>query len=642
MRAIVSTSLVFLLMAPGCKPLEESSTTRSFVGLNAELDPSILRGDAPSFLYLQQWFNGELPVDVAKAQAGDVDYKVHGEFTESTMSSLPREYRDKLSDYLRQQQARIAEFQANLDRPEKLNELLKLEATEMADILMALIEPGYEPRTKDLLAHLVAHKPMRSFIDRYSVELLEKLYARSQRSLILGLEKERDNFAKILSKSYVNDRGATEKFRNALEANCAKIATLLRSMSAPSRVGCKGSSQTQLTGNRDLASSVKSLGGAPGKAFGVMGAMSAPGGFAASGVSPRLRIFNGRDPNANDPYAAGDNHVAGENSNQPQSQNQAAKNSPSNNNAGPDSPIDNNSQDNNQNNNNPNISQGSDNFLGLLLGVLSHFMDQGGMSLTSTQLASEPFDIPVPPKPRGVCRNRSGLELVGCQRYIETMRPASSLISSNKNPLSLLELGDGSLQLSDDSAPSNSSGYNFYMISKYATRVQHQGTEGACTAFGLAHTLGILGRIKGKSGEYNAWDIWRAQGQQMFMDAALGAAKRKSFDGLRITSARTVAPTVSGFKKALDLGRPIYIGTDTDSSWDGAWRGNGNLTCRGSSGAMGHAYSIVGYDDSSQKFIIKNSWGDSWGDKGYGYLPYSCIGRMGERNGGGPYSIEIN
>jgi len=39
----------------------------------------------------------------------------------------------------------------------------------------------------------------------------------------------------------------------------------------------------------------------------------------------------------------------------------------------------------------------------------------------------------------------------------------------------------------------------------------------------------------------------------------------------------------------------------------------------------GHAIVIVGYDDRIRKFIIRNSWGDKWGDKGYGYIPYEYI-----------------
>jgi len=39
----------------------------------------------------------------------------------------------------------------------------------------------------------------------------------------------------------------------------------------------------------------------------------------------------------------------------------------------------------------------------------------------------------------------------------------------------------------------------------------------------------------------------------------------------------------------------------------------------------GHALTFVGYDDSRQVFKFKNSWGKSWGDQGYGYLPYHYV-----------------
>jgi C1A family cysteine protease len=39
----------------------------------------------------------------------------------------------------------------------------------------------------------------------------------------------------------------------------------------------------------------------------------------------------------------------------------------------------------------------------------------------------------------------------------------------------------------------------------------------------------------------------------------------------------------------------------------------------------GHAVLIVGYDDAKQSFIVMNSWGSSWGDKGYFYLPYTYV-----------------
>ena len=37
----------------------------------------------------------------------------------------------------------------------------------------------------------------------------------------------------------------------------------------------------------------------------------------------------------------------------------------------------------------------------------------------------------------------------------------------------------------------------------------------------------------------------------------------------------------------------------------------------------GHAILAVGFDDKTQRFKFRNSWGTTWGDDGYGYLPYA-------------------
>lgn len=39
----------------------------------------------------------------------------------------------------------------------------------------------------------------------------------------------------------------------------------------------------------------------------------------------------------------------------------------------------------------------------------------------------------------------------------------------------------------------------------------------------------------------------------------------------------------------------------------------------------GHAICAVGYDDSKQAFIVRNSWGSGWGIAGYFYLPYDYV-----------------
>ena len=39
----------------------------------------------------------------------------------------------------------------------------------------------------------------------------------------------------------------------------------------------------------------------------------------------------------------------------------------------------------------------------------------------------------------------------------------------------------------------------------------------------------------------------------------------------------------------------------------------------------GHAVLCVGYDDSTQRFIVRNSWGPNWGQKGYFTMPYAYL-----------------
>jgi C1A family cysteine protease len=39
----------------------------------------------------------------------------------------------------------------------------------------------------------------------------------------------------------------------------------------------------------------------------------------------------------------------------------------------------------------------------------------------------------------------------------------------------------------------------------------------------------------------------------------------------------------------------------------------------------GHAVLAVGYDDTSKRIIVRNSWGTGWGQKGYFTLPYAYV-----------------
>ena len=39
----------------------------------------------------------------------------------------------------------------------------------------------------------------------------------------------------------------------------------------------------------------------------------------------------------------------------------------------------------------------------------------------------------------------------------------------------------------------------------------------------------------------------------------------------------------------------------------------------------GHAVTAVGYDDSTRRFIVRNSWGAAWGRGGCCFMPYAYL-----------------
>ncbi len=63
---------------------------------------------------------------------------------------------------------------------------------------------------------------------------------------------------------------------------------------------------------------------------------------------------------------------------------------------------------------------------------------------------------------------------------------------------------------------------------------------------------------------------------------------------------------------------PILTRLDVDETWDSATATAGNLDDYKSDTAQGgHAVAVVGYRPG--RFIIRNSWGLGWGDKGFAY-----------------------
>ena len=204
----------------------------------------------------------------------------------------------------------------------------------------------------------------------------------------------------------------------------------------------------------------------------------------------------------------------------------------------------------------------------------------------------------------------------------------------------------------------------------YCSPIEDQGNLGSCTGNAIAGQIELIDRKGGKPLDVSRLFIYY---EERVLEGSVrydsGAYIR---DGIKVTYNKgapleslwpyalnkfaTKPPTtaytdalkrkVTGYQKcanfaavknALAAGNPVTIGFDVYESFEGAW---GNITHgQTGSGMMpmpnknteqllgGHAVCIVGYDDTlgGGRFIVRNSWGTSWGDNGYFYMPYGVI-----------------
>ncbi len=196
----------------------------------------------------------------------------------------------------------------------------------------------------------------------------------------------------------------------------------------------------------------------------------------------------------------------------------------------------------------------------------------------------------------------------------------------------------------------------------YMTPVENQGNSNSCTANAMAGAYEYLAnRMLGQSEDvsrlfiyYNAreFDGDPAQDEGTYLKSCIkvlrkyGACSENtwSFDlnqilaqppkaayqeaaNFIVEEAARVEIDLHAMRECLSEGYPFAFGLQLFSSFQQA----------GSTGLVpmpdpdnekhdgGHAMLCVGYSDADQVFIVRNSWGEDWGEAGYCYIPYDYM-----------------
>jgi C1A family cysteine protease len=92
---------------------------------------------------------------------------------------------------------------------------------------------------------------------------------------------------------------------------------------------------------------------------------------------------------------------------------------------------------------------------------------------------------------------------------------------------------------------------------------------------------------------------------------------------------RCIDIDIGEVKKAISIHLPVIVGFSVYESFEKIGKdGIMPIPEEGEKLLGGHAVLIVGYDDDKEHLIVRNSWGDKWGDNGYFYMPYDFFSNI--------------
>src|SRR2546428_326875 len=112
--------------------------------------------------------------------------------------------------------------------------------------------------------------------------------------------------------------------------------------------------------------------------------------------------------------------------------------------------------------------------------------------------------------------------------------------------------------------------------------------------------------------------------------AALPASTDAVLD--RAVSYQSLVQDLNQMRGCLATGYPFIFGFTVYESFESpsvAQTGHAPMPGPTERAVGGHAVMAVGYDDASQTFLARNSWGSAWGIAGYFTMPYTYLVQPG-------------
>jgi C1A family cysteine protease len=219
-------------------------------------------------------------------------------------------------------------------------------------------------------------------------------------------------------------------------------------------------------------------------------------------------------------------------------------------------------------------------------------------------------------------------------------------------------------------------------LRKWCSPIEDQGSIGSCTAHaGVGLVEYFMRRASGKHIDVSRLFLYKVTRNLLHMEGDTGAYLRTAMAALALfgvppeeywpytdkdpdfnvepsafcyafaqsyqainyfrldTPGISMSDLLQQIKRCLARGLPLMFGFTVYSSiWQGNETGQIPFPTRGEQVEGGHAVDAVGYDDTMKTnntnpggtettgaFLIRNSWGASWGNGGYGWLPYEYV-----------------